>query len=61
MKNITLNELPEILTTKEVAEYLRFSTSHVNVLAKSGKIQAFGGGQGGYWRFKKSDLIKFLK
>ena len=53
-----MNEKQEILTLKEVAEYLRVSEKTVLNWAKKGEIPC--GKLGGSWRFRRSELDRWL-
>ena len=44
----------EIMTVKELAEYLKLAEKTVCKLAAEGKIPAFKVGK--FWRFRKSDV-----
>jgi excisionase family DNA binding protein len=46
--------MPEILTTREAASYLRASPDAVKRLARQGRLPAAKVGRG--WRFRKADL-----
>lgn len=46
--------MAEVLTTKEVAEYLRMSADTVKRLARQGRLP--GVKLGHTWRFRKADL-----
>ncbi|MDA0307526.1 MAG: helix-turn-helix domain-containing protein [Proteobacteria bacterium] len=48
----------DIITIKEVAEYLRIKEKTVYDLAAKGKIPGFK--VGGAWRFRKSELDKWI-
>lgn len=49
----------EILTIKEVAEYLKLSEKTAYRLAAEGKLPGFK--VGGSWRFKKEDIGVWIK
>ena len=53
--SINGDSLPDVLTAKEVAEYLRMPQSTVYYLAKSGGLPCFR--VGGRWRFRREDLL----
>ena len=56
-----LADLPDVLTAKEVAAFLRIHPNTVYEMAKAGKIKSFGGGANGKSiRFMKSDFIDWL-
>lgn len=48
----------EILTVKEVADYLRLKEKTAYRLAAEGKIPGFK--VGGSWRFRKDDIEKWI-
>ncbi len=48
----------EILTLKEVAEYLKLAEKTAYRLAAEGKIPGFK--VGGSWRFQKADIQKWI-
>jgi excisionase family DNA binding protein len=52
------DQLDEILTIDEVAVYLKAGKRTVYRLAASGKLPAFK--LGGTWRFRRSDLDKWI-
>ena len=49
----------DIITIKEVAEYLRIKEKTVYDLAAKGKIPGFK--VGGAWRFRKGEIEKWIK
>jgi len=49
----------EILTLKEVAEYLKLAEKTAYRLAAAGKLPGFK--VGGSWRFKKSDIESWIE
>lgn len=49
----------DIMTMKEVAEYLKLNEKTAYRLASEGKIPGFK--IGGSWRFEKSDLDEWIK
>lgn len=49
----------EILTLKEVAEYLKLAEKTAYRLAAEGKLPGFK--VGGSWRFKQSDIEKWIE
>jgi len=49
----------DIMTLKEVAEYLRLTEKTAYRLAAEGKLPGFK--VGGAWRFKKGDLESWIK
>lgn len=49
----------EILTLKEVAEYLKLAEKTAYRLAAEGKLPGFK--VGGSWRFKESDIEKWIE
>jgi excisionase family DNA binding protein len=48
-----------LMSTDEVAEYLRLSQGTVTVYARSGELPAMK--VGGRWRFKRRDVERWLK
>ncbi len=49
----------EILTLKEVAEYLKLAEKTAYRLAAEGKLPGFK--VGGSWRFKREDIEKWIE
>lgn len=49
----------EILTLKEVAEYLKLAEKTAYRLALEGKLPGFK--VGGSWRFKRGDLLHWIE
>lgn len=49
----------EILTLKEVAEYLKLAEKTAYRLAAEGKLPGFK--VGGSWRFKKEDVLQWIE
>ncbi len=49
----------EILTLKQVAEYLKLAEKTAYRLAAEGKLPGFK--VGGSWRFKQSDIEKWIE
>lgn len=49
----------EIITIKEVAEYLKIKEKTAYALAAKGEIPGFK--VGGAWRFRKSEIDKWIK
>jgi excisionase family DNA binding protein len=49
----------EILTLKEIAEYLKLAEKTAYRLAAEGKLPGFK--SGGSWRFKQSDIEKWIE
>ena len=54
-----LERFDDVLTLKEVAEYLKISTDSVKNLVKVGLLECFRVGR--LYRFTKEDILKFLK
>jgi len=54
-----LKDLPEILTVKQLANYLQMNEHTIYRLAKSGKIPALK--IGAEWRFKKNLIDKWIE
>lgn len=53
------DKMEEILTTAELAEYLKIDKATVYRLAKNSQIPAFKIGR--QWRFNKLEIIEFTK
>ena len=49
----------EILTLKEVAEYLKLAEKTAYRLAAEGKLPGFK--VGGSWRFKREDVLQWIE
>lgn len=49
----------QILTVKEVAEYLKVNERTVYRMATAGKLPAFK--VGGSWRFKQAEIERWIK
>jgi len=58
-KRIMAIEEKEIMTFKQVAEYLQMSTSSIYKMAQTGKIPAYKVGR--QWRFKKEEIDAWVK
>lgn len=54
-----LDNLPEVLTTKQLAEFLQVSDQTVKRAIKAGKLKAFKIGKD--WRIEKEEVIKWVK
>jgi excisionase family DNA binding protein len=54
-----VNDLPEILTISETAEYLRISLSSLYKLAQEGKIPCQKVGR--HWRFRRESIDRWLE
>jgi excisionase family DNA binding protein len=48
----------EILTVREVAEFLKVTERTIYRLASEGQIPSFK--VGGSWRFRRADLVKWM-
>lgn len=48
----------EILTVREVAEFLKVTERTIYRLASEGQIPSFK--VGGSWRFRRTDLVKWM-
>lgn len=59
MLGARLNVKTDILTIKEVSEYLKLAEKTTYRLAAEGKIPAFK--VGGAWRFQKSEIDAWIK
>ena len=53
------NDLPEIMTIGETAQYLRISSSSLYKLAQDGRIPCQKVGR--HWRFRKQALDRWLE
>ena len=53
------SQVPEILTVKQLADYLQMDEHTIYRLAKSGKIPAMK--IGAEWRFKKNLIDKWIE
>jgi len=53
------NNLPEIMTIGEVAQYLRISSSSLYKLAQDGRIPCQKVGR--HWRFRKEAIDRWLE
>lgn len=60
MYNRSMKNLPEVLTVKEVAAYLRVSKATIDRRIRDGLISCFKVGPRGDRRIKKSELRKFI-
>ena len=57
-----LADLPDVITAKEIAAFLRINQTTVYEMFKAGKIKSFGGGANGKSiRCMKSDFIDWLE
>lgn len=57
----TLADLPDVITAKEIAAFLRINQNTVYEMFKAGKIKSFGGGANGKSiRCMKVDFIEWL-
>jgi excisionase family DNA binding protein len=50
---------PELITIKEVADFLQIAEKTIYRLAAEGKIPAFK--VGGSWRFKHREIVEWLE
>jgi excisionase family DNA binding protein len=57
-KTAMVNQLPEIMTIHEVADFLRIPVSSVYKLAQAGKIPAQKVGR--HWRFHRQTLVNWI-
>lgn len=56
-----LADLPDVITAKEIAAFLRINQNTVYEMFKAGKIKSFGGGANGKSiRCMKTDFIEWL-
>lgn len=51
--------MEEVLTVKQVAEYFQVTEKTIYKLSQSGELPGFK--IGGSWRFKKSDIEKWIE
>lgn len=56
---MTFNELPDLLTVNEVADYLRLTNIQVYNLIYDKKLPAFK--VGGSWRIKKETIQELMR
>ncbi len=56
---VAIDMTDEILTIKEIAEYLKLNEKTAYRLASEGKLPGFK--VGGSWRFKRIDLEKWIE
>lgn len=54
-----LDNLPDVLTTQQLAEFLQVSDQTIKRAIKTGKLKAFKVGKD--WRFEKEEVMKWLK
>ncbi|WP_205855179.1 helix-turn-helix domain-containing protein [Pirellula sp. SH-Sr6A] len=56
-----LDDLPDVLTPKQVAEYLQISHDAVRALLRSGRLRGVNAGakQSKYWRITKEAIREF--
>ncbi|GCD12405.1 helix-turn-helix domain-containing protein [Clostridium tagluense] len=54
-----LNNLPDVLTTKQLAEFLQISDQTVIRAIKSEKLEAFKVGKD--WRIEKESVLKWIE
>ena len=54
-----LDNLPEVLTTKQLAEFLQVSDQTVKRAIKAGKLKAFKVGKD--WRIEKEAVFEWVK
>ena len=59
-KKIKLDELPDLLTVREVADILRVSPLTIKRWGKRGKLPAIRINSRGDRRYKKEDIQKFI-
>jgi len=61
MKNIHLEDLPDLLTITETASILRVSNLTLKRWSKKGKLPCIRINSRGDRRYKKSDIIRIFK
>jgi excisionase family DNA binding protein len=54
-----LNKLPDVVTVKQLAEYLQVSETTIKRAIKSKKLRAFKVGRD--WRIEKNAVIEWVK
>lgn len=59
-KNLSFDDLPELLTIEEVANLLRVSKITLKRWGKSGKLPALRINSRGDRRYRKEDVLRFL-
>ena len=59
MYQMGLDNLPEVLTTKQLAEFLQVSDQTVKRAIKAGKLKAFKVGKD--WRIEKEAVFEWVK
>ena len=59
-KRISINDLPDLLTLREVSQVLRVSTRTLKRWGKSGKLPAIRINTRGDRRFKREEVLKVL-
>ena len=58
----SLADMPDVLTAKDISEFMRVRASTVYAMFKAGKIRSFGGGASGKSvRCMKADFIEWLE
>lgn len=60
-KNISLDDLPDLITIREVAELLRVSPLTIKRWGKSGKLPAIRINSRGDRRYRKEVILRLLK
>jgi excisionase family DNA binding protein len=56
---VGIDNLPDILTVKQLAEFLQVSELTVKRAIKSGELEAFKAGRD--WRIEKESVLKWVK
>lgn len=59
MATMIFEELPKILTSKDLSHILNVCPDDVAIMARKGKIKGYKKGR--QWRFKKKDIENFLR
>jgi excisionase family DNA binding protein len=59
VKKNKATEIPEIMTGRDVAEYLKLHPETVQRLAKRGDLSAFR--LGSDWRFRRGDIQRWIE
>lgn len=60
LRRISINDLPDLMTLKEVSQLLRVSTLTLKRWGKSGKLPAIRINSRGDRRFKREEVLKIL-
>ncbi len=55
------NENDQVMTSYEVADFLRVNLSSVRRWSRTGKLKGYRLGGNGDWRYTRDDVVAFLK